>query len=430
MVTTNTTNTTTAYTLISAPAWRRIDEWSIDGAQTDSRRAGIPAETLQAILRHPRVAEFVATSSYGGDPDQCVRIAPGLRRDYESVYDTLTVVTSASGRVAVRCTPHPDGIVQVPDSAGDPWLAAETRLTTDKLVAWFGPAWARLERGLDALTDDDGLVAVDVERQEMTGQVDMTTPLVVVMATRDGRWAARVEVEVTVRESGRTMATPVNATLAGAAPCCGRRFGFAGALVAERLVAALTQRWGRVGWRLAAAGDEQVDDMDAPMMTPLLRFAELLPRLPWSAPQITATRGLPGSGKTTWAKEVARPGSRWTRANRDDLRLELFGQLAPLSPDPAVAQQREEQVTALQRERIRAAITTGKSVVVDDTNTNPARLEALRSLAQNLGARFLVREFPMSAAAAIARQAGRPAAERVPAEVILRMAAQAPDITS
>lgn len=35
---------------------------------------------------------------------------------------------------------------------------------------------------------------------------------------------------------------------------------------------------------------------------------------------LTATRGLPGSGKTTWAKEQGQ-----LRANRDDIRLTLFG---------------------------------------------------------------------------------------------------------
>ena len=41
--------------------------------------------------------------------------------------------------------------------------------------------------------------------------------------------------------------------------------------------------------------------------------------------KIIITRGIPGSGKTTWAKDVVKENSNYIRINRDDLRIMLIG---------------------------------------------------------------------------------------------------------
>lgn len=141
------------------------------------------------------------------------------------------------------------------------------------------------------------------------------------------------------------------------------------------------------------------------------------------SPVLRATRGLPGSGKTTYARSLG-----WVRCNRDDLRRELFGRLAPLHSDPTRAREMEAQVTEVQHRRIAAALAAGLDVVVDDTNVVKDRLESLRHLAQAAGAQFEVIEFRVPVAVAIARQAGRPLAEQVPPAEIRRLAALAPDL--
>ena len=72
---------------------------------------------------------------------------------------------------------------------------------------------------------------------------------------------------------------------------------------------------------------------------------------------LTITRGLPGSGKTTWARQQG--GA--VRVNRDDLRRMLHG--GPIGLGWA-----EVQVTLAQRALIEALLRAGLNVISDDTN--------------------------------------------------------------
>jgi predicted kinase len=96
--------------------------------------------------------------------------------------------------------------------------------------------------------------------------------------------------------------------------------------------------------------------------------------------KLVLTRGLPASGKTTFARNwVAEdPGMR-TRVNRDDLRAMMFGGWTG-KPD------HEDAVTCAQRGAVAHLITVGWSVVVDDTNLNPLHLDALRRLGERMDA--------------------------------------------
>lgn len=105
-------------------------------------------------------------------------------------------------------------------------------------------------------------------------------------------------------------------------------------------------------------------------------------------PLLIITRGLPGSGKTTWAREyIAMASDPTFRVNRDDLRR-MFG--FGTGDD-------ENAVTEIQY----AAITTflagvrRADVVVDDTNLHDEHVDTLRRMAGRCGARFRVQDFRM-----------------------------------
>lgn len=129
--------------------------------------------------------------------------------------------------------------------------------------------------------------------------------------------------------------------------------------------------------------------------------------------RLIATRGLPASGKTTWAK--LQKGC-W-RVNRDILRA--------MQPDAWVHgdQDREDILTAGQLALVGAWLRAGLTVIVDDTNLRPGVIDRLRGLAQACGADFHVEDFThVDVATCIDRDAARPEAEQVGRDVILRMA--------
>lgn len=133
---------------------------------------------------------------------------------------------------------------------------------------------------------------------------------------------------------------------------------------------------------------------------------------------LAITRGIAGSGKTTWAKEH----SGFILISRDDIRKELFPERGQ---DYYVAEDlkaREETITRVQHQRISALLGAGFDVIVHDTNLPVRRCRELMRLAEEAGADFMAQEFTsVSLEECIARQAGRPVEEQVPAEVITRM---------
>ncbi len=72
---------------------------------------------------------------------------------------------------------------------------------------------------------------------------------------------------------------------------------------------------------------------------------------------IYVLRGLPASGKSTWAKEwVAEDPENRVRVNRDDIRHQLFGKWVGVD---------EQFVTKVEESMVREAVKAGKDVVVD-----------------------------------------------------------------
>jgi len=112
--------------------------------------------------------------------------------------------------------------------------------------------------------------------------------------------------------------------------------------------------------------------------------------------ELILTRGVPASGKTTWAKQYAKDYN-FVRVNRDELRKELsvrHGQNEPL-------------VTKIQHSRVKELLRNDISVIVDDTNLTARFVKEWLKLAaeQNAFASFM--DFEIDYETAVARDSGR-----------------------
>lgn len=108
------------------------------------------------------------------------------------------------------------------------------------------------------------------------------------------------------------------------------------------------------------------------------------------------TRGVPASGKTTYAQFWVSIGPRRVRVNRDDLRMELFGVYWGPEVD-------ENVVTKVQQSRIKTLLENDFDVVVDDTNLRAKTVKALLKVAQEAGAYVTYEDFPVTVEEAISR---------------------------
>jgi predicted kinase len=97
--------------------------------------------------------------------------------------------------------------------------------------------------------------------------------------------------------------------------------------------------------------------------------------------KMTLTRGLPGSGKTTWAlKQDA------VRINRDDIRFMTFGKYVLDSAG-------ENVVTVIQHAAIESALKAGLDIVIDDTNLNTKFVSKLAKIAQKYDVEVEYKDF-------------------------------------
>lgn len=89
--------------------------------------------------------------------------------------------------------------------------------------------------------------------------------------------------------------------------------------------------------------------------------------------RVILTRGLPGSGKSTWARAqvAARPG-RIIRVNKDDIRAMLH--------DSRWSESNEVLVEQVRDQTIMAGLNHGCDVIVDDTNLATRHLEKITEL--------------------------------------------------
>lgn len=93
--------------------------------------------------------------------------------------------------------------------------------------------------------------------------------------------------------------------------------------------------------------------------------------------KLILTKGLPGSGKTTWAKAFLEGFSgKWKRINKDDLRMMLDnGKYSKLN---------EKFVLTSRDTLILEALKEGYNVIVDDTNLAPVHEPHIRQLVKGI----------------------------------------------
>lgn len=102
-------------------------------------------------------------------------------------------------------------------------------------------------------------------------------------------------------------------------------------------------------------------------------------------PTIEMLKGLPASGKSTYAKKkVSENTNQWKRLNKDDMRA--------MFDDGKHSKGNENQILQIRNDLVRYFIKNGKNVIVDDTNLAPYHEKTLRELAKELGCSFKVND--------------------------------------
>lgn len=120
-------------------------------------------------------------------------------------------------------------------------------------------------------------------------------------------------------------------------------------------------------------------------------------------------KGLPASGKTSFAKELVKKG--WVRTNKDEIRQLLHG--------GKWSQNNEKEVVTVRDLIVSDALSRGRDVVVDDTNFHPSHENKLRALATEFKAEFETKFFECDVDVCIERDLKRE--ESVGEKVIRKM---------
>lgn len=111
-------------------------------------------------------------------------------------------------------------------------------------------------------------------------------------------------------------------------------------------------------------------------------------------------KGLPASGKSTWAKEQVCAGhGRVKRVNKDDLRAMI--------DNSAHSKDRENQILHIRDYLVEMWLENGFDVIVDDTNFAPSHETRLKELAANHKAKFEVKFFNVSLSECLKRNRER-----------------------
>lgn len=101
--------------------------------------------------------------------------------------------------------------------------------------------------------------------------------------------------------------------------------------------------------------------------------------------KIIATRGLPASGKSSWAKKFVNERQNWILISNDSIRESFFARI--------FSKQDTKNVDKIRNLMIEYAIDNNFNIVVDNTNLNPKRIEELQKVAESNGYSFDIKDF-------------------------------------
>ena len=101
--------------------------------------------------------------------------------------------------------------------------------------------------------------------------------------------------------------------------------------------------------------------------------------------QVIITKGLPGSGKSTWAKKlIDKNPNQYKRINKDDLRAML--------DNSKHSKDAEKFVLKIRNQIMLMALEEGKHVIIDDTNLHPKHERTIRELTKGI-AEVMIQDF-------------------------------------
>ncbi|QOI67519.1 polynucleotide kinase [Streptomyces phage Beuffert] len=112
--------------------------------------------------------------------------------------------------------------------------------------------------------------------------------------------------------------------------------------------------------------------------------------------ELVINRGIPGSGKSTYAEAWVSSANGRVRSNRDDIRLSGYG----VEFGPPID---EKVVTEIQHAGIRAALSAGVSVIVDDCNIEQKYINVLARIGYDYGAEVSINLVDVPVAVALER---------------------------
>ena len=101
--------------------------------------------------------------------------------------------------------------------------------------------------------------------------------------------------------------------------------------------------------------------------------------------KLIMTKGLPASGKSTWAKDYQGKNPNTVRVNKDDLRAMLHNSVW--------SHGREDFVLKVRNFIVTESLKAGHDVIVDDTNLSPKHEVTLRNFALQAKAEFEIKDF-------------------------------------
>lgn len=115
--------------------------------------------------------------------------------------------------------------------------------------------------------------------------------------------------------------------------------------------------------------------------------------------KLIVLKGIPGSGKSTWAKEKCEKDSNYIRINRDDIRIEYSREYS---------KRFEKLVKKTEKAQALLALEEGWNVILDDTNFNASDLiqEIISEGPEDLEVEY--KEFNTPLDECIKRDASRP----------------------